>query len=104
MIKIADNYYAQNLEKNECYSCGKQFIVGLEDKEEIKKENLHCPFCGSTSTGWTSCTTDEILTEFNDYGLLGCSHIYMDKDELDPLETMLKEVLDRESDRISGKK
>lgn len=79
MIEIAENYYAQNLEKHECISCGKQFIVGLEDREESLKENLYCPFCGSNVTGWTSSTTDEVLEELNDCGGLGCTHIYMDK-------------------------
>ena len=104
MIKLAETFYAQNLEKNECYSCGRQFIVGLEDRKETGKEKICCPFCGSIETKSIAETTDEILTEFYDYGLLGCSHIYMDMDESDPLETKLKEVLDREYDRISGKK
>ncbi len=102
MIKIADNYYAQNLDKNQCCLCGKEFIVGLEDRKD--KKSLYCPFCGSLVTESIVETTDEILTEFNDYGLLGCSHIYMDMNESDPLETKIKEVLDREHDRISGKK
>lgn len=81
MIEIASGYYAQNLEKHECNSCDNQFIVGLEIREKIAKGDLYCPFCGSKSTGWTSCTTDEILDDFNEFGLLGCSHIYLDKNE-----------------------
>ncbi|QHQ61377.1 hypothetical protein Ana3638_11830 [Anaerocolumna sedimenticola] len=83
MIEVAKNYFAQNLDKNKCHKCGNEFIVGLESKQGEERTILHCPFCGSLMTESTACTTDEILREFDDCGLLGCSWIYLEKPDDD---------------------
>lgn len=79
MLKIREGYYAQNLEKEECKTCCKEFIVGYEDKISQKSSNLHCPFCGSKNTCWSSRTEDKDIEEIEE--ILGCLHLYKEVEE-----------------------
>lgn len=88
MLEIYEKYYADNLEKYGCCSCGREFIVGQETLKRSAKEKLFCPFCSADITEWLSSTTDEHLEELkNGEFELGCGWLYVDDSEDD------KEVL-----------
>lgn len=75
MFEKAPGLYAENHIKYECLDCQKEFIVGKETSEE-HGEKLHCPYCGSNNTEWESCTTDELLEEWESEGFIGCTWIH----------------------------
>lgn len=62
-----------NLEKHECSSCGKQFIIGTELLDDEKTSCPYCRACGTDKSVWTE---DEDLRETSMD--LGCLSIVKD--------------------------
>lgn len=71
----ADGFYQDNLEKYECNSCNKTFIVGRELLKQSKLKEPFCPYCKASGAEWRSGTEDEQLEELG----LGCIGLYIDQ-------------------------
>jgi len=60
------------MDKYECESCGKEFIVG----KELCQQEPMCPYCKSGDTHWMSGTEGEHLEDLASE--MGCLAIYKD--------------------------